>query len=264
MLLNAHAGARYGIPFPVFARASFGVLGANMPRFCARWSPAAGSAFKPGSAAKRSTRCLSAMIRAGISPGCGFLLPFLAAESRVIRARHRNRSATCRASPRRACWFSVVAMLGWAYVESRRARANALDALEIPDVRRIFRFFVPSLTGVVAFWATVALNIPDFTRYAKGQREQMLGQALGLPDYDDVLFFHRHRGDFRNGDYLRPGHLGSGSGAEPTGKSSRGGGRDARAAAGHAQRERRGQRRLARKRFFESLSAADQFQTSAA
>ncbi len=44
-----------------------------------------------------------------------------------------------------------------------------------------FRFFVPSLTGVVAFWATVALNIPDFTRYAKGQREQMIGQALGLP-----------------------------------------------------------------------------------
>jgi len=44
-----------------------------------------------------------------------------------------------------------------------------------------FRFFVPSLTGVVAFWATVALNIPDFTRYARGQREQMVGQALGLP-----------------------------------------------------------------------------------
>jgi NCS1 family nucleobase:cation symporter-1 len=44
-----------------------------------------------------------------------------------------------------------------------------------------FRFFVPSLTGVVAFWATVALNIPDFTRYARGQKEQILGQALGLP-----------------------------------------------------------------------------------
>jgi nucleobase:cation symporter-1, NCS1 family len=47
--------------------------------------------------------------------------------------------------------------------------------------REFLAFFVPSLTGVVAFWATVALNIPDFTRYAKGQREQMLGQALGLP-----------------------------------------------------------------------------------
>jgi NCS1 family nucleobase:cation symporter-1 len=44
-----------------------------------------------------------------------------------------------------------------------------------------FRFFIPSLTGMVGFWATVALNIPDFTRYARSQRAQMLGQALGLP-----------------------------------------------------------------------------------
>ena len=44
-----------------------------------------------------------------------------------------------------------------------------------------FHFFIPSLTGMVGFWATVALNIPDFTRYAKSQRDQMLGQALGLP-----------------------------------------------------------------------------------
>jgi NCS1 family nucleobase:cation symporter-1 len=43
------------------------------------------------------------------------------------------------------------------------------------------RFFIPSLTGMVGFWATVALNIPDFTRYAKSQRAQALGQALGLP-----------------------------------------------------------------------------------
>src|SRR5258705_5745080 len=43
------------------------------------------------------------------------------------------------------------------------------------------RFFIPALTGMVGFWATVALNIPDFTRYAKSQRAQMVGQALGLP-----------------------------------------------------------------------------------
>ena len=43
------------------------------------------------------------------------------------------------------------------------------------------RFFIPSLTGMVGFWATVALNIPDFTRYARSQRAQVLGQALGLP-----------------------------------------------------------------------------------
>jgi NCS1 family nucleobase:cation symporter-1 len=44
-----------------------------------------------------------------------------------------------------------------------------------------FRFFIPSLTGMVGFWATVALNIPDFTRYAKSQKAQAVGQALGLP-----------------------------------------------------------------------------------
>jgi NCS1 family nucleobase:cation symporter-1 len=44
-----------------------------------------------------------------------------------------------------------------------------------------FRFFIPSLTGVVGFWATVSLNIPDFTRYARSQKDQMVGQALGLP-----------------------------------------------------------------------------------
>ena len=41
--------------------------------------------------------------------------------------------------------------------------------------------FVPALTGMIGFWATLSLNIPDFTRYGRGQREQMIGQALGLP-----------------------------------------------------------------------------------
>jgi nucleobase:cation symporter-1, NCS1 family len=74
-----------------------------------------------------------------------------------------------------------LAMLAWAY----RKAGGFGPMLSAPSKFRtsgeFFAFFVPSLTGVVAFWATVALNIPDFTRYAKGQREQMLGQALGLP-----------------------------------------------------------------------------------
>ena len=48
-------------------------------------------------------------------------------------------------------------------------------------------FFIPSLTGMVGFWATVALNIPDFTRYARSQKAQMIGQALGLPAGDDAF-----------------------------------------------------------------------------
>jgi NCS1 nucleoside transporter family len=49
------------------------------------------------------------------------------------------------------------------------------------DSAAFWRFFVPALTGMVGFWATVALNIPEFSRYARSQRAQMLGQALGLP-----------------------------------------------------------------------------------
>jgi NCS1 family nucleobase:cation symporter-1 len=44
-----------------------------------------------------------------------------------------------------------------------------------------WKVFVPSLTGMIGFWATLSLNIPDFTRYGRSQKEQMLGQTLGLP-----------------------------------------------------------------------------------
>jgi nucleobase:cation symporter-1, NCS1 family len=74
-----------------------------------------------------------------------------------------------------------LAMLGWAYRKAGGFGPMLSTPSKFHNFREFFAFFVPSLTGVVAFWATVALNIPDFTRYARGQREQILGQALGLP-----------------------------------------------------------------------------------
>jgi NCS1 family nucleobase:cation symporter-1 len=74
-----------------------------------------------------------------------------------------------------------LALLLWA-----RSRAGGFGPMlatpsKFQTFSEFFRFFVPSLTGVVGFWATVSLNIPDFTRYARSQRDQVLGQALGLP-----------------------------------------------------------------------------------
>src|SRR6202021_3010330 len=74
-----------------------------------------------------------------------------------------------------------LAMLGWAYTKAGGLGPMLSTPSQFHTFGDFFAFFIPSLTGVVAFWATVALNIPDFTRYARGQREQMLGQALGLP-----------------------------------------------------------------------------------
>ena len=74
-----------------------------------------------------------------------------------------------------------IAMLGWAFTKAGGLGPMLSAPSQFHSFSEFFAFFIPSLTGVVAFWATVALNIPDFTRYAKGQREQMVGQALGLP-----------------------------------------------------------------------------------
>jgi NCS1 family nucleobase:cation symporter-1 len=73
------------------------------------------------------------------------------------------------------------ALLAWAVTRAGGFGPMLAAPSKFHTFREFFRFFVPSLTGVVGFWATVALNIPDFTRYARSQRDQMLGQALALP-----------------------------------------------------------------------------------
>jgi len=74
-----------------------------------------------------------------------------------------------------------VALLAWAVVKAGGFGTMLAAPSKFQTFAEFFHFFVPSLTGVVGFWATVALNIPDFTRYARSQRSQALGQALGLP-----------------------------------------------------------------------------------
>jgi nucleobase:cation symporter-1, NCS1 family len=74
-----------------------------------------------------------------------------------------------------------VALLSWAVMKAGGFGPMLAAPSKFQSFGEFFHFFVPSLTGVVGFWATVALNIPDFTRYAQSQRAQVLGQALALP-----------------------------------------------------------------------------------
>ncbi len=183
MLLNAHAGARYGIPFPVFARASFGVLGANVPAIL-RALVACGWF---GIQTWIGGEAINAMITA-VAPGwknfewgvplcfIGFWLLHVVVIVRGIRTIRFLQGITA----------PFLLLIGLALLLWARTKAGGFGPmLAIPSKFRsfgeFFRFFIPSLTGVVGFWATVALNIPDFTRYARSQRAQMLGQALGLP-----------------------------------------------------------------------------------
>jgi NCS1 family nucleobase:cation symporter-1 len=183
MLLNAHAGAQYGIPFPVFARSAFGVLGANVPAIL-RALVACGwfgiQAWIGGEAIYTMILALEPGWK-GVSwclPAC-FLFFWLLNVLVIVRGIQTIRFLQGITAP-------FLLLIGLALLLWARSKAGGFGPMlatpsKFHTFGEFFKFFVPSLTGVVAFWATVALNIPDFTRYARSQREQMVGQAIGLP-----------------------------------------------------------------------------------
>jgi NCS1 family nucleobase:cation symporter-1 len=183
MLLNAHAGAKYGIPFPVFARASFGVTGANVPAVL-RALVACGwfgiNTWIGGEA-------INAMAIA-LAPGwknfaygvwiC-FALFWLLHVVVIVMGIRTIQFLQGITAP--FLLIIGVVLLGWAMVKAGGFGPMLSAPSKFRTFGEFFAAFIPSLTGVVGFWATVALNIPDFTRYARSQRAQVLGQALGLP-----------------------------------------------------------------------------------
>jgi len=183
MLLNAHAGTRYGIPFPVFVRASFGVRGANVPAVL-RALVACGwfgiQAWIGGQAIYSMLRIL--WPGAASLPGsiwmCFFL--FWALNMFVIwRGIETIKFLEGVGAP----FMLVVGLLLLFWITGKAGGFGPVlhTRSKFHTMPEFVRFFIPALTGMVGFWATVALNIPDFTRYAKSQRAQMVGQALGLP-----------------------------------------------------------------------------------
>src|SRR5216110_720313 len=183
MLLNAHAGAQYGIPFPVFARASFGVLGANIPAIL-RALVACGWF---GIQTWIGGEAINTMIVA-LAPGWAkfhsgaavcFALFWLLNVFVILRGIETIRFLQGISAP-------FLLLIGLALLLWARGKAGGFGPMlatpsKFQTFGEFFRFFIPSLTGVVGFWATVSLNIPDFTRYAHSQRDQIVGQALGLP-----------------------------------------------------------------------------------
>src|SRR5438132_9757251 len=183
MLLNAHAGARYGIPFPVFARASFGVLGANVPAILRALVACGWFGIQTWIGGEAINAMIIALLAAWKTfslavPVC-FVFFWLLNVLVIVRGIKTIRFLQGISAP-------FLLLIGLALLLWARGKAGGFGPmLATPSKFRsfgeFFRFFIPSLTGVVGFWATVALNIPDFTRYARSQRAQMLGQALGLP-----------------------------------------------------------------------------------
>jgi len=183
MLLNAHAGARYGIPFPVLVRASFGVLGANVPAVL-RALVACGwfgiQTWVGGQAIHAMLKILwPAWGQFAAGSGVCFLFFWALNMAVIVRGIETIKFLEGVGAP---FVMAVGLLLLWWVFDRTGGFGPVLSApSRFRTGSEFFRFFVPSLTGIVGFWATVALNIPDFTRYARSQRAQMWGQALGLP-----------------------------------------------------------------------------------
>lgn len=194
MVLNAHAGTKYGIPFPVYCRASFGILGANIPAMlralvaCGWFGIQAwigGAAiYQIGSVLFPSLREAHPMQWMGFRVGINFpqfvcFLIFWAINVLVIwKGIESIRILLNIKAP--LLIVLGLALLGWAYKQAN-GLGPMLDAPAKHPPGGFWLIFFPVLTANVGFWATLSLNIPDFSRYAFSQRDQVLGQAIGLP-----------------------------------------------------------------------------------
>jgi NCS1 family nucleobase:cation symporter-1 len=183
MLLNAHAGTRYGIPFPVFARASFGVLGANVPAILRALVACGWFGIQTWIGGEAINAMLIALAPSwqhfSYGPAVCFGFFWLLNVLVILRGIETIRFLQGISAP--FLLLIGLALLLWAKGKAGGFGPMLAAPSKFHSFSEFFRFFIPSLTGVVGFWATVSLNIPDFTRYARSQRDQMLGQALGLP-----------------------------------------------------------------------------------
>jgi NCS1 family nucleobase:cation symporter-1 len=184
MILNAHAGTKYGVSFPVLCRASFGVRGANVPAIL-RALVACGwfgiQTWIGGLAL--DTLLLAAWpgwsgVPAHVAIAFGAF--WLVQVAIIVNGLEGIKKLEGWSAPLLLAGGAL--LLGWAVVRGGGFVRILSESTRLQTSHAPFwQLFPAALTANVGYWATLSLNIPDFTRYARSQRSQALGQALGLP-----------------------------------------------------------------------------------
>ncbi|WP_329062000.1 NCS1 family nucleobase:cation symporter-1 [Streptomyces sp. NBC_01429] len=189
MLLTGHAGPKYGVPFPVLARASFGVRGANLPALIRAAVACAWFGIQTWIGGQGIFVLLDKVFggwaqasRIGGQPWTLWVcfVLFWALELAII---YRGMD-TLRRFENWAAPFVIVGalvLLGWITVKAGGVGPLLGQPSRLGWGKDFWPVFFPSLMGMIAFWSTLSLNIPDFTRFGAGQRAQIWGQTLGLP-----------------------------------------------------------------------------------
>jgi NCS1 family nucleobase:cation symporter-1 len=183
MLLNSHPGARYGVPFPVLARASFGVLGANVAAVLRALVACGWFGIQTWIGGEAIDVLLATVWPAWSMVPHGAAICFMAFWLInllvILKGIEYIRFLQGISAP--VLLAVGLLLLGWAYLKAGGFGPMLSAPSQFKSTAEFFKFLIPALNATVGFWATISLNIPDFTRFAKDERSQAIGQALALP-----------------------------------------------------------------------------------
>ena len=183
LTLNAFPGTRYGIPCPVVLRASFGIIGSNVPSLVRALVACGWFGVQTLFGGIAIHLFLSAIFPAWAALGgtgevLGFFIFWIANIAVVIRGSESIKHLEALAAP--LLLIVALGLMFWALPKISMSELLSVPATR-PEGASFFGYFMAALTAMVGFWATLSLNIPDFSRFAESQRAQVVGQIIGLP-----------------------------------------------------------------------------------
>src|SRR5215467_13862966 len=183
MLLNSHPGARYGVPFPVLARASFGVLGANVAAVLRAMVACGWFGIQSWIGGEAINILLKTVWPAWGQNPYGTAICFMVfwAINLLVILKGIEYIRFLQGVSAPILLGVGLLLLGWAWKSAGGFGPMLAAPSKFTSTSDLLKFLIPALNGTVGFWSTVSLNIPDFTRFAKDERGQAVGQAIALP-----------------------------------------------------------------------------------
>ena len=191
ILLNSHPGTKYGIPFPVFARAAYGTFGSNLPALMRAIVACGWFGIQCWIGGKALHTFLAAMWPGWTTALGGHVFgyyptqwcAFLAFWGMNIWIIYRGMDLLRKVENWAAPYVLVMTLVlvVWAVKSAHGLGPILATAGRYQSTAQFMRIFVPSLTAMIGFWATLSLNMPDFTRFGRSQRDQAVGQVVALP-----------------------------------------------------------------------------------
>jgi NCS1 family nucleobase:cation symporter-1 len=190
IVLNSHPGTKYGIPFPVLVRSSYGVMGSNLPALM-RAIVACGwfgiNAWIGGQALFTLIKAVLPAWAALLGNFAGrpttvwlsFLLFWALNVAIIYRGMEQVKRLAALAAP--FVFLMTAGLAVWAISAAKGFGALITEPGKFETLSSFLPVFIPSLTATIGSWATLSLNMPDFTRFSRGQREQVIGQISSLP-----------------------------------------------------------------------------------